>query len=70
MLCSKQKPNKKRFARIVCVSESTISCKLKRNKSKRGYSAQLAQEYADERKERFRRKRKFTTAVEKLVRQK
>ena len=64
------KTKQKDIALFLSVSESTISRELKRNKSKRGYSARLAQEYADERKERFSRKRKFTKTVEKLVRQK
>ena len=64
------KTKQKDIASLVGVSESTISRELKRNKHKRGYSARLAQEYADERKERFSRKRKFTKAVEALVRQK
>ena len=64
------KTKQKEIARIIDVSESTISRELKRNKHKCGYSARLAQEYADERKERFSRKRKFTKAVETLVRQK
>jgi IS30 family transposase len=64
------KTKQKDIALLVGVSASTISRELKRNKSKRGYSARLAQEFADERKERFGRKRKFTTSIEKVVREK
>ena len=58
----------KEIARIIGTSESTISRELKRNSSKRGYSARLAQEFANERKERFRIFRKFTPTVETHVR--
>jgi len=47
--------------------KSVLSRELKRNSSKRGYSAGLAQEYANERKERFRKRRKFTKEVEAHV---
>jgi IS30 family transposase len=47
--------------------KSVLSRELKRNSSKRGYSAPLAQEYANERKERFRRHRKFTDEVKTHV---
>ena len=40
---------------------------LKRNVSKRTYSPRLAQEFADERKERFGRVRKFSKEVEKII---
>ena len=58
----------KEIARIIGTSESTVSRELKRNSSKRGYSANLAQEFSDERKDRFRRVRKFTTEIENRVR--
>jgi len=55
----------------ICVAtgrdKSVISRELKRNSHKRGYSARLAQEYANERKERFRRPRKFVGAVKEYV---
>jgi len=55
----------------ICIAigkdKSVLSRELKRNSSKRGYSAALAQEYANERKERFRRKRRFTETVKKHV---
>ena len=59
---------RKAIARIVGTSESTISRELKRNSSKRGYSAHMAQEFAEERKERFRRSRKFTPEMEQYLR--
>jgi IS30 family transposase len=40
---------------------------LKRNRIKRGYSAAPAQAYANERKERFKRKRKFTERMRKHI---
>jgi IS30 family transposase len=50
--------------------QSVISRELKRNDSKRVYSPLQAQVYADERKERFRRKRTFTEAIRaKVVRE-
>src|SRR5215469_9880392 len=57
--------------KAICVAigkdKSVLSRELKRNSSKRGYSAALAQEYACERKERFRRRRKFTEEVERHI---
>ena len=61
---SKQKD----IARIVGTSESTISREIKRNSSKRTYSARIAQEFAEERKARYCRVRKFTPEIEKRVR--
>ena len=47
------------------VHPSTVCRELKRNKNKRGgYHHRSAQEYTDERKERFRRARKLTYEVE------
>ena len=55
----------------ICIAidrdKSVLSRELKRNSSKRGYSASLAHEYANERKERFRRPRKFTEEVQAHV---
>jgi len=55
----------------VCIAigkdKSVLSRELKRNSSKRGYSPALAHEYANERKERFRRERKFTEAMKSHV---
>jgi IS30 family transposase len=57
--------------KMICVAigkdKSVISRELKRNMSKRGYSPAQAQMYADERKERFRRPRKFTETVRRKV---
>ncbi|MFV0363276.1 MAG: helix-turn-helix domain-containing protein, partial [Suipraeoptans sp.] len=60
----------KEIARIVGTNESTISREIKRNSSKRRYSAKNAQMFADERKERFSRLRKFTKEMENFVRDK
>jgi IS30 family transposase len=47
-----------------------MSREIKRNSHKRGCSARLAQEYANERKGRFRRKGKFTETIrQKVVRE-
>jgi IS30 family transposase len=50
--------------KVICIAigkdKSVLSRELKRNSSKRGYSPGLANEYANERKERFRRNRKLT----------
>ena len=55
----------------ICIAigkdKSVVCRELKRNCSKRGYSAALAHEYANERKERFRSKRKFTEAIKKHI---
>ena len=60
----------KEIALIVDTSEATISRELKRNASKQTYSPRLAQAFADERKERFGRVRKFSKEVEKIIRDK
>jgi len=50
--------------KAICIAigkDKSVLCReLQRNSSKRGYSASLANEYANERKERFRRRRRFT----------
>jgi IS30 family transposase len=55
----------------ICIAigkdKSVLSRELNRNSSKRGYSAAVAHEYAHERKERFRIKRKFTEPIKKHV---
>ena len=55
----------------ICIAigkdKSVLSRELKRNSSKRGYSAALAHQYANERKERFRTKRKFTETIKRHV---
>ena len=57
--------------KAICIAigkdKSVLSRELSRNSSKRGYSAPLADEYAKERKERFRRQRKFTETVKNHV---
>jgi IS30 family transposase len=55
----------------ICIAigkdKSVLSRELKRNSSKRGYSATQANEYANERKERFRKNRKLTEPVRKHI---
>ena len=58
---------KKAICTAIGKDKSVFSRELKRNSSKRGYSAKLANEYANERKERFRRHRKFTESVKRHV---
>ena len=58
---------KKDICTAIGKDKSVLSRELKRNSSKRGYSAALAEEYANERKERFRRNRKFTEAIKRHV---
>ena len=58
----------------ICIAigkdKSVLSRELKRNSSQRGYSPHLAQEYADERKERFAKNRTFTEPVkQKIIRE-
>lgn len=70
VICSLKKlgVTQKQIAQELSVSESTISRELKRNKTKRGcYNPEKAQEFANERKERFAKDRKFTKSVERLV---
>ena len=58
----------KQIAKIVGVSESTISRELLRNKGKRGkYSPVRAQMLADERKERFGRNRRFNSSMKRFI---
>ncbi len=62
------KKSQKEIAEVIGVSKSTVSRELRRNKNKRGaYTAQKAHELACERKERFRRVRKFSEKRKKLV---
>ena len=55
----------------ICIAtgkgKSVISRELKRNSHKCGYSAKLAQEYADERKECYRLRLRFTDSISKKV---
>jgi IS30 family transposase len=59
--------SQKEIAELLGKDKSVISRELKRNGHKRGYSARMAQEYAEKRKERFGRKRKFTDSICKKV---
>lgn len=59
----------KEIAKELGVSPSTISRELKRNGGKRGgYNADTAHSLAQERKERYCNNRKFTSSVEKRIR--
>jgi IS30 family transposase len=59
------------IARYIGINKSTISRELKRNAQKRGhYNAVVAHEIAKERKQRFSLHRKFTTSMEKFIREK
>jgi len=56
------------IAKSLNVDKSTIYRELKRNSRKTGkYNPDFAEELYQERKERFRRKRKFTQAVKKFI---
>ena len=58
----------KKIAVYVECSPSTVSRELARNKTKTGkYSPKVAQEISEERKERFRKERKFTKEMKVLV---
>lgn len=59
--------NQKEIAGIIGKSPSTVCRELRRNSGKRGYHPRLAQEMADERKERYGRPRKFTEPIRKEV---
>jgi IS30 family transposase len=58
---------KKDICRAIGKDKSVLSRELKRNSSKRGYWAKLANDYANERKERFRRQRKFTEELKGYI---
>lgn len=57
----------KTIAQLVDTDKSTLYREIKRNRIKRPYAAALAQQLSSERKERFGRVRKLTTAVEKVI---
>ncbi|KAA6333990.1 hypothetical protein EZS27_017654 [termite gut metagenome] len=61
------KKSQKEIALITGKDKSVISRELNRNSHKRGYSARMAQMYADERKERFRDKRRFTESINRKI---
>ena len=58
----------KKIAVYAECSPSTVSRELARNKTKTGkYSPKVAQEISEERKERFRKERKFTKEMKVFV---
>ena len=57
----------KTIAHLVDTDKSTLYREIRRNKLKRPYFAPLAQQLCSERKERFGRGRKLTTAMEKVI---
>ncbi|KAA6308912.1 hypothetical protein EZS27_039507, partial [termite gut metagenome] len=61
------KKSQKEIALIIGKDKSVISRELNRNSHKGGYSARMAQMYADERKERFRDKRRFTESIKRKI---
>jgi IS30 family transposase len=58
---------KKNICIAIGKDKSVLSRELKRNSSKRGYSAVSAQEYANERRERFRKNRKLTEPISRHI---
>ena len=61
---------KKRIAELVGTHISTIYREINRNKGKRKYTAKLAQELCDLRKERLVRNRKFNCSMKKVITEK
>ena len=59
--------SQKVIAGAIGKDKSTISRELRRNSSKRGYSPVSANQYAEERKERFCRARKFTDEIKRKI---
>ena len=57
----------KEIAELLKKDKSVISRELKRNKGKYGYHPALAHEMAEERKERFKRHRRFTEELRRQV---
>lgn len=66
----KEKIAKIRIAQQLGVDRSTIHRELKRNQLKKSYSAKLAQQEADIRKERFAHTRKLSPGMMKFIREK
>jgi IS30 family transposase len=64
------KTPKKKVAELIGTDKSTVYREIKRNKRKRSYSAEYAQQLCTERKERFARKRKLTVGIENVIREK
>jgi IS30 family transposase len=58
---------KKKIAELIGTSVSTVYREIARNQGKRGYSANIAQECCDLRKERYKKKRKWTSSMEKYI---
>ena len=59
------------IAVIIGYSQATVSKELAKNKTKKGiYSAKIAQENANFRKQRFAKKRKFNPEIERFVKDK
>lgn len=63
----KTNTSKKKVAQLLDTDKSTIYREISRNKKKRSYSANFAQQLCAERKERFGRPRKFTDHAKKFV---
>jgi IS30 family transposase len=63
----KTKTTIKTVAQLLDTDKSTIYREIKRNKKKRSYSASFAQQLCTERKERFRRPRRFSLEAKKLI---
>jgi IS30 family transposase len=64
------KCTKKEICIAIGKDKPVLSRELKRNSGKRGYFPEKAQEYADERKERFKGFRKFTSTIkQKIIRE-
>jgi IS30 family transposase len=61
---------KKKIAELIDTSVSSVYREIARNKGKRGYSAVIAQEYCDIRKECHQQKRKLTPSMKKYIREK
>jgi IS30 family transposase len=61
---------KKKIAELINTSVSSVYREIARNKSERGYSTAIAQEYCDIREECHRQKRKLTPTMEKYIRKK
>jgi IS30 family transposase len=59
---------KKKIAELIDTFLGSVYREISRNKGKRGYSAAIAQEYCDIRKECHKQKRKLTPSIEKYIR--
>lgn len=56
-----------KIAEIIGKDPSVICRELKRNSHSKGYSAKIAQQFSDERKERFSENRKFNNQIKKTI---